>query len=411
MTPAHDFTALGDGVYRLDVPDLGISFALDRLRRKNGELIGELTVTCDLAGAKRITDDGIISAADVNLSSVRARQDRASLLAKRAQTGDQVDWYSSIEYLAHRVIQAERTGAPSVLLPDVALPATEVVWTWHNLTVLQREAQIWFGDGGTGKSLLALALAGDLVRRGVATLYVDWETTASDHRDRLGRLFADQALPAVRYLRAEWALVHEVDRLRRVILAHDIAFVVLDSIAFGCDGPPEAAESAAAYFRAVRQLRVGALLLAHQTKGENGDQRPFGSVFWHNGARASWYLKRSEAEGDQALMTLGCFHRKSNSGPLQPARGLRVAFKDQGINITPTDLATHEDFAGRLPLWQRLVGELRHGPKTVIELATATDAKVDTVERIIRRHRDQTFLRLVGGDGITRFALAERRPA
>src|SRR5437867_1506097 len=73
------FERSGDG-YRFILDYVGIDITIDRLRReRQHELIGELTVRCDLAGARTI--DGILSAADFSLSSAPARQERARLLA------------------------------------------------------------------------------------------------------------------------------------------------------------------------------------------------------------------------------------------------------------------------------------------------------------------------------------------
>ena len=407
MTPAHDFVGLGEGLYRVEVPDLGLVLQVDRLRRKNGELLGELTVTCNLAGAQRVTDEDIISAADFNLSSMRARQDRAAWLGKRSQLTAH-DWSGTIEYLCLRIIQAERMGQPSVLLRDLPKPSADTTWFVHGLPLLREHPMILFGDGGCGKSLLALSVAGELARRGVPTLYADWETSAADHRERLEQLFGAE-MPAVHYVRCEWPLAHEVDRLRRTILSQDVQYVILDSIAFGCDGPPEAAEVASVYLRALRQLRVGALLVAH-VRQENGEQRPFGSAFWHNGARATWFVKRSEADGHDGHMTLGLFNRKANTGPLAGARGLRVTFGD-GITIQRTDLAEHDDFAGKLPLWQRCVGALQAGPLTLTELAEAVDAKLDSVIKTVRRSEGKTFTKLSGADGKPRVYLVDRQTA
>ena len=411
MTHAHDFLAIGDGAYQLEVPELGIVFNVDRLRRRSDELIGELTVRCDLPGAQRVSDEGVTVAADVNLSSVRARQDRASLLAKRAQTGDSFDWYGALEYFCQRVIQAERTGQPAILLRDVPKPSPDTAWTIHRLPILREQPMILFGDGGSGKSLLALSIAGELAARGVPTLYADWETSPGDHRDRLEQVFGAE-MPPVHYVRCEWPLVHEADRLRRLVLAHQVQYVVLDSIAFGCDGPPEAAESASGYFRGLRRLRVGALLIAHINKQENGDKRPFGSAFWHNGARATWFIKRSDADGDSGRMTLAVFNRKANTGPLLSPRGLRVSFGDARIGIESTDLADSEQFAPSLPLYQRMKGALRQGPLTLAVLADELDAKPDTLKKIVDRSKsrpDPMFARVVGADGQTRISLVERR--
>ena len=48
------FYAIGDDSYQLTVASLGIQLTIDRLRRDRHELIGELTVACDLAGAQTV---------------------------------------------------------------------------------------------------------------------------------------------------------------------------------------------------------------------------------------------------------------------------------------------------------------------------------------------------------------------
>ena len=78
-------------MYRLTVPALGIALELDRLRRERHELTGELAVSCEWRGAKTV--DGLLSVADFNVSSARARQDRARLLAERSQS-EEFDWLS-----------------------------------------------------------------------------------------------------------------------------------------------------------------------------------------------------------------------------------------------------------------------------------------------------------------------------
>ena len=62
MTGAHDFLTVSDGVYQLEVPDAGIVLHVDRLRRRSdGELVGELTVRCDLAGAHPVHQVGSLA--------------------------------------------------------------------------------------------------------------------------------------------------------------------------------------------------------------------------------------------------------------------------------------------------------------------------------------------------------------
>jgi hypothetical protein len=58
-----------------------------------------------------------------------------------------------------------------------------------------------------------------------------------------------------------------------------------------------------------------------------------------------------------------------------------------------TDLAAASDLAASLPLWQRIRSVVRQGPLKLHEIAERVDAKVDTIERTIRR-RPKIFTKL-----------------
>ena len=74
------FSASGEGRYVFGIPDLQLEFDVDRLRRERHELKGELAVRCGLAGARAVNGNSL-SLADFNLSSARARTERAPLRA------------------------------------------------------------------------------------------------------------------------------------------------------------------------------------------------------------------------------------------------------------------------------------------------------------------------------------------
>ena len=103
--------------YRFEVPAYGITFEADRLRREHQEVIGELTVRCELPGAKSVNNS--LSVGDLNFSSVRARQDRAKLLAQRANTNGHVDWFGLLEDFCQRILSFERVGEPAVDLREL----------------------------------------------------------------------------------------------------------------------------------------------------------------------------------------------------------------------------------------------------------------------------------------------------
>jgi hypothetical protein len=89
-TLAEAFRALGDDGYELEVPKLGTVLRLEGLRRVRGELVGELCVISRLPGIPAV--DGRLSVADLNVSSARARVERARMLDDRARLNGQVDW-------------------------------------------------------------------------------------------------------------------------------------------------------------------------------------------------------------------------------------------------------------------------------------------------------------------------------
>ena len=313
---AREFSAIGEDRYRLSLPALGVCLEVDRLRREHHELIAELSVWCELPGARTV--DGTLSIADFNLSSARARQDRAKLLATRASTRD-LDWNSLIEEFCQRVLQADRVGQPAgdlraIERPDPKEDTIEV----SGLALPKRHPTILFGDGGTGKSYLALYIAGRMAEKGIPVALFDWELAGDDHRDRLERLFPE-GMPQIMYARCERPLVFEADRLRRIVRENGIEFSVFDSIAFACDGPPESAETAGRYFRAVRQIGGGSFHVAHISKAEGADKKPFGSTFWHNGARSTWFVQLAEGSADSDVLQIGLFNRKANLGRLRPA--------------------------------------------------------------------------------------------
>jgi hypothetical protein len=223
----------------------------------------------------------------------------------------------------------------------------------------------------------------------------DWELVGDDHRDRLERLFDDE-MPRVFYARCERPLAFEVDRLRRIVRENDIEYIVYDSVAFACDGPPEAAEVAGRYFRSVRQIGVGSLHIAHMNKSENGDQKPFGSVFWYNGARAIWFAQRADDSQDGDVIRLGLFNRKANLGRLGSPFGFTVTFSDDRTTFRRAEVADNPELAERLSVKQRMAALLRKGSFTPEAVAEEIGAEVETVRRTVRRH-GQLFVTLSGG--------------
>lgn len=374
-----------------EIPNQPIKFIVSRIRRESHELIGELTVICNLPGALTI-GDGQLSVADMNFSSLTARQARAKFLTQRSQTNGHCDWLGWIENFSQQVIQKEREGDPSIDLRTVPLPPPGDDLKINGLVMPRRHPTILFGDGGAAKSYTALYIAGMLAKDGLNVAFFDWELEKEDHRIRLGLLFGAD-MPPLRYNKCKRPLIYEIDSLRRTVRDHAIDFAIFDSIAFACDGPPESAEIAGKYFRAVREIGCGSLHNAHINRSESNDQKPFGSAFWHNGARSTWFVQADQEE--PTTLRLGFFNRKANLGPLAPAFSCLVSFHPHSTTFDEIDINECPDFAAKQTISQRLYPLLKRGSMPISELATLLDAKENTI--YITAKRNRKFILLNGG--------------
>jgi hypothetical protein len=379
----REFSVVEPGAcYRLEATGVGVTFEIDRLVWRSHELHGELVVRVAFAGTEAIGD--VLSVATFNASSARARSERAQQLQRAASAPD-VPWQPLLEQFCQNVLAAERTGDPAIVLRDV--DATGTVHPINRIFGFQlprRHPAIIFGDGGATKSLLALYLGGLMAEDGDRVLLADWELDAVDHRERYATLFGAEMPGRLLYARCARPLVHEVDRLKRIVRQQGVDYVIFDSVGFACHEAPETAVAALGYFQAVRQIGVGGLHIAHVSKSEHGDQRPFGSAFWHNSARATWNLKPTDESGTK---TVGVFCRKHNLAKSVPAPfAYEVQVDGDRTRFRQTEITAVSDLAPAVPISQRVRAYLRGGARTREEIvAEFTDLKPETLRRIINR--------------------------
>lgn len=293
------------------------------------------------------------------------------------------------------VFDVEQEGDERLLI-DAILP-------WRQHTIL-------FGDGSAGKTFLAIRMAASVAlgepfmgRRAVSgrVLYVDYETTEWVFKRRMRRVMhglgCHDVLPdTVWYWAADGIPVADhIEALRTEIAKRNITFMVVDSAASACGGEPAAPEATLRYCNALARLPVTVLTLAHVPKDGRNDY-PFGSIFWHNHARRTWYVAR-EQEEDSDEITIGMYCKKVNDGRMPRPLGIKVSFvgEDGPVTCSQVELRDVPGLQAKRPTKEQLVDALRAGAMSGADLSQLTGLDEETVTRTLRRHTN-VFVRLDG---------------
>jgi len=139
------------------------------------------------------------------------------------------------------------------------------------------------------------------------------------------------------------------------------------------------------------------------------EHRPFGSVFWHNGARMTWLAKAEDESQDTAhARTVALINRKTNLSARRPALAFRFEFEPNAVRITRADPTLIDGAAASIPQWQRIKSVVSNGPRTFAEIAEETSIKEGSIRRSVER-ATRTFKVIEGANGLKRVALLELR--
>jgi hypothetical protein len=192
-------------------------------------------------------------------------------------------------------------------------------------------------------------------------------------------------------------LTNQVDRLRSILREHRTDVLLGDSVGLMTDGPPEDAASALAFMQAVNRLEVKTAWLAHVNRSGDTD-RAFGSTFWHNSARATWYVKKVQETASTGL-DVGLFNRKTNEGPLHGPIGLHIEFESERTVIRRTDIGSVPELASGMSVKERIAVTVRPGAQTIAVIAERTGLSVENVRKVVNRdleHATPVFIKVAG---------------
>lgn len=228
-------------------------------------------------------------------------------------------------------------------IPTSALEARQDVWRLDEVEAAQADGllldrlhptdhSILFGDGGTGKGVIAAWWVARLTSElKMKVLVVDYEAHARhEWRPRVERFGGD--LEAVHIWQPSEAIWDIAGEIAAIVKELDVDYVVVDSVTYACAGlEVEKSSTAAKYSLAIAQIGRPVLSIAHITKVDEL-KYPFGSIFWHNGARITISVQSKAYNAPRVLV-----NRKTNqAAPFKPVE-IDWGWVDESLPETLTE--------------------------------------------------------------------------
>lgn len=413
MSPSEpELCDVGNG-YSVYWPTQNVLVLIEYLAKQPQGLVGEVTIT--------IAEATLCESLRCNLNT----EAKTKAIAKKAHESYGLlslpEWARLVETTCVLVLRRYREGEPLRLL-TIDTPVEPLSYQINPL-LFRNKPTILFGDGGLGKSSIALlcamlvatgeTVAGLSALRG-RVLYLDYEDDVSVHARRLRAIAAchpNLKTAEVRYQAATEPLCNIVHTLLRRVQSERIDFLVIDSLA-PATGGDASAEAATKGFKAIRQLNVGTLILAHIPKTNEQEQASsiYGSVFFKNFARSTWELKKEQEVGADELV-LGLFNRKSNLSRLHHPIGIRVQQNAEGsaIQYDPCDLRETLELEKGLPVASRIRNFLERdgGMYSAKEIADAIESPLATVKVTLSR-QNKTKWHAIGEGRETKWTCLNR---
>lgn len=392
------------GIYVLTWPHAHLRIRVDRIKNKHETLSGEISIL-----SEQPASPGLLHQARLNLSSTGARDKLIKVLHGR---WDIPDWEQIIELTCLRVIQHLRLGNPVVPYAEMRQREHELYFCQPFL--LNRQANLMYGEGGSGKSFFAtylsvLASFGLTDSRTSLTattgnvLYLDWETDEAEVSERIAGIVmgmdSERTDGGFYYRACDLRLVDDIEAIQRICVEHAIQLVVVDSVGLAC-GEVMEPSPVIEYFRALRTLHITTLSIDHIRKNhESGKSSAFGSIYKMNLARSVWEI-RSLPTQDHDDLIMGLYHKKVNHGTLQHAKGFKISIQEGFTKFFPQDLAEVEQLAAGVDLKFRLRTLLLSGSLSKQELFEKLNpdnekdgVKLDSIRKALERN-DSLFIKM-----------------
>ena len=362
---------------------------------------GRVTAEVSLKTSKNDARTHILHG-QLNLLSTRSKKDLIKELADRYPLPEP-QWVEMVEQLCSLTLEGHCKGKPPKEIWPVpeGEPAPEPEMLITPLLYRNKPTLI-FGEGSSGKSCIALALAiiaqlpyNDnplwLQPKQANALYLDYESDEDEFRQRLTRIcrgFGVGPVPIL-YRECDIPLVEDIEHLEQIVSEYNIGLVIIDSLGVASGGASlNDAATATTFYAALRRLGVTSLLITHISK-DAVTRKPsaFGSVYFTNLARSVFAINKHQ-EQESTEIAIDLVHTKNNQGPLLTHQGFKIRFLPEKTLISRIEPESVPEFLEKMSLKAR-IGELLkdEGKLPAKDIAEMIDKPENTVRSILSRNK------------------------
>lgn len=396
LEPKPELEDNGRGKLFFRWPRHGIEAEVTHLTQtKTGEISCFVRIKCGLLGV-------VLTRTHLNLSAARSVTTVSNSLNRR--TDDAYDWQMILDHIAEMCELKLLEGKPATWIGyNTQIEEPSALFGPY---VYDNETTLLSADGGTGKTmfltacLLSYATGAEIipgleVPSNGPVLYLDWEGNEAVHHQLVTRLLAGVGLTtpeAMLYMHCRGRLAEQVEHIHRTVDEYGVKVAGIDSVSWACGGDAESMETVSLYEKALAEIGIATLNAAHTAK-HSDQNKPFGSVFWHNMARSSWQMRQTREKPGEVHIVL--LHRKANYRTRSEPLAYRVVFTDTTIKFIQEHTGSH--FEEEVNLTERIRTLLLGEPnQTVADIAEALQAGHKNVDNRIRENMGGQFIRTNG---------------
>lgn len=333
---------------------------------------------------KNGTGTSLLHTAQVNLLSTTTVNSVVKRMEKHSET---IPWEQVLTQVSSTTMEYQRRGEPSTVIRPISENIQPPDYFVEPL-IMKGVPSVIFGDKGVNKTTVALALLGlvssgcddsstGLIGKDGRVGMLDWESNADLTSYTTSRLVAGRTVPyfELPYLRCKQSLTDDIERIANFIQQEQIEVALIDSLgqAAGSDKFDTTGKSVALqFFEVLRQLNLTTLIIAQNSKGDEGKKTIFGSTFYTYYSRNIFELKKA-TEGEQEVQ-VALVHQEGNYSQKAEPLGFKIKYSPTTISMVSesVDIGQFKDKINDIESVIQFL-KLENKPCTVKAIASAID--------------------------------------